>query len=79
MDRVFSEHPEPVKRELRDYIEDWEKLSMKKDYQRYRTRFLAKYGGLSLYDIDTEMRYSIDDKEMHFVTGEGYALIINTY
>ena len=50
MDRVFSEHSEPVKRELRAYIEDWEKLSMKKDDQRYRTRFLAKYGGLYLYD-----------------------------
>ena len=77
MDRVFSEHSEPVKRELRAYIEDWEKLSMKKDDQRYRTRFLAKYGGLSLYDINTEKRYSIDDKEMHFVKGEGYALIGN--
>ena len=77
MDRVFSEHSEPVKRELRAYIEDWEKISMKKDDQRYRTRFLAKYGGLSLYDIDTEKRYSIDDKEMHFVKGEGYALIGN--
>ena len=42
---------------------------MKKDDQRYRTRFLAKYGGLSLYDIDTEKRYSIDEKEMHFLKG----------
>ena len=50
---------------------------MKKDDQRYRTRFLDKYGGLSLYDIDTEKRYSIDEKEMHFVKGEGYALIDN--
>ena len=50
---------------------------MKKDDQRYRTRFLARYGGLSLYDIDTEKRYSIDEKEMHFVKGEGYALIGN--
>ena len=50
---------------------------MKKDDQRYRTRFLAKYGGLSLYDIDTQKRYSIDKKEMHFVKGEGYALIGN--
>ena len=33
--------------------------------------------GLSLYDIDTEKRYSIDDKEMHFLKGEGYALIGN--
>ena len=50
---------------------------MKKYEQRYHTRFLAKYGGLSLYDIDTEKRYSIDEKEMHFVKGEGYALIGN--
>ena len=66
VDRIFSDHPAPVKRELRAYIEDCEKLSMKKDDQRYRTRFLAKYGGFSLYDIDTQKRYSIDDKEIHF-------------
>ena len=50
---------------------------MKKDYQIYHTRFLDKYGGLSLYDIDTEKRYSIDEKEMNFVKGEVYALIGN--
>ena len=50
---------------------------MKKDYQTSRTRFLANYGGLSLYDIDTEKRYSIDDKEINFVKGDGYALIGN--
>ena len=50
---------------------------MKKDDQRYCTHFLANYGGLSLYDIDTEKRYSIDDKEIHFVKGDGYALIGN--
>ena len=55
VDGVFSEHSEPVKRELIAYIEDWEKLSMKKD----------------------DKRYSIDEKEMHFVKGEGYALIGN--
>ena len=58
----IPEHPEPVKRELRAYIEDWGKLSMKKDGQISCTRFLAKYGGLSFYDIDTEKRYSVDDK-----------------
>ena len=52
MERVFSEHSEPAKREPRAYIEDWEKLLMKKDDQRSRTRFLDKYGELSLYDID---------------------------
>ena len=52
---------------------------MKKDDQRYRTRFLEKYGGLSIYDIDMEKRYSIDDKEINFVKGDGYALIGNPY
>ena len=50
---------------------------MKKCDQRYSTRFLAKYGGLSLYDIDMEKRYSIDDKEIHFVKVDGYALLGN--
>ena len=50
---------------------------MNKDDQRSRTRFLANYGGLYLYDIDTEKRYSIDDKEIDFVKGDGYALICN--
>ena len=44
VDRVFSEHSEPVKRELRSYIEDWGNLSMNKDDQRFRNRLLAKYG-----------------------------------
>ena len=74
MDQVFSEHSEPVKRELRV---TGGKLSMKKYDQRSHTCFLAKYGGLSLYDIDTEKRYSIDDKEIHFVKGDRYALIGN--
>ena len=50
---------------------------MKKYDQRYCNRFLSKYGGLSLYYIDTEKRYSIDEKEMHLVKGEIYALIGN--
>ena len=50
---------------------------MKKDDQRYRTRLLAKCGGIYLYDSDTEKRYSIDDKEIHFVKGDRYALIGN--
>ena len=66
VEKLFSEHSESVKRELRAYIEDWEIFLMKKYDQRSRTRFLAKYGGLSLYDIDTGKRYSIDDKEIHF-------------
>ena len=50
---------------------------MKENDQRTRTRFFAKYGGLSLYDIDFGKRYSIDDEWIQFVKGEGYALIGN--
>ena len=38
---------------------------------------MAKYGGLSLYDIDTEKRYSVDDKDINFIKVYGYALIGN--
>ena len=47
---------------MRSYIEDWERLSINKYDQRYRTCFLENYGGLSIYDIDMEKIYSIDDK-----------------
>ena len=50
---------------------------MKKNDQRNRTRFLDKHRGLSLYDINFEKRYSIGDKYIHFVKGDGYALIGN--
>ena len=52
---------------------------MKKNGQRNRTHFLAKYGELSLYAIDFEKRYSIDDEDIHFVKGDVYALIGNPY
>ena len=77
MERVFSEHSEPVKREPRAYIEDWETFPINKDDQISRTRFLARYGGLYFYNIDMEKRYSIDDKGIIFVKGDGYALIGN--
>ena len=38
---------------------------------------MAKYGGLSLYDIGMDNRYSIDDKDINFIKGDGYALIGN--
>ena len=50
---------------------------MKKNDQRNCNHFLAKYGGLSLYGIDFEKIYSIDDEDIHFVKGYGYALIVN--
>ena len=50
---------------------------MKKNDQIYQTRLFAKYGGLSIYDIYMDKRYSIDDKDIRFVKGDGYALIGN--
>ena len=77
MEKIFSYHSEPVKRELRSYNEDWERLSMKKNDQITCTCFLAKFGGLSIYDINMDKRHSIDDKGIHFVKGDGYALTGN--
>ena len=51
---------------------------MKENYQRTRTRFFSKYGGLSIYDINTENIYSIDYKGIHFVKVDRYALIDNS-
>ena len=52
---------------------------MKKYHQRTCTHFLDKYVGLFIYDIDMEKRYSIDDKYINFVKGDGYDLIDNPY
>ena len=48
---------------------------MKKNDQRTRTRFLNKYVGLSLYDINFEKRYPIDDEDIQFIKWDGYYLI----
>ena len=39
---------------------------MKKYDQRSRIRFLSKYGGLYLYDVDIDNRYTIDDEDINF-------------
>ena len=75
--KVFSDQPEPVKRDLRSYIEDWGKLSTRKNDKRTCNRFLAKYEGPSLYAIGFGNGYSIDDEDIHFLNGGGYALIDN--
>ena len=75
--KVFSDQSEPVKRELRAYIEDWGKLSMKKNDQRTHTCLLAKHIEISLYDNDFGSRYSIKNDKIHFVKGDRYALIGN--
>ena len=38
---------------------------------------MVRYGGLSLYAIDLEKIYSIDDEDIQFVKGDGNALIGN--
>ena len=45
--------------------------------QRNRTWFLSKYGGLSIYGIDVEMRYFIDDEDIKFLKRYEYALFGN--
>ena len=50
---------------------------MKKNYQRTRTRFLSKYGGLYIYYFSFGKRYYIDDEDIHFVKGYGYDLLGN--
>ena len=77
MEKLFSYQSKSVKRELRDYIEDWGKSSMRKNDHRTCTCFLAKHGGMSLYDIDFGKRYSIDGEDIHFVKSKVYALIGN--
>ena len=52
---------------------------MKKNDQQTHTCILAKYGGLSIYDIDFGKSYFIDDEENYFVNTYGYALIGNPY
>ena len=77
MEKSFSDQSEHVTRELRSYIEGCGKLLMNKNYRRNGTCFLAKYGGLSLYDIYFEKRYSIDDEDVYFLKGGGYSFIGN--
>ena len=55
----------------------FEKYPMKINYQRTCTRFLEKYCGLSLYDINYEKKYFIDDEYINFWKGDVYALIGN--
>ena len=76
-EKLFSYQPETVTIELRAYIEDWEKSIMKKKNQRTCILFLEKYGGLYLYDINFDKRYSIDDEDIHVMKGYGFDLIFN--
>ena len=50
---------------------------MKKHDQRSCARFLEKYGDLYIYDIKIKNRYTIDDKDIHFVKKYVYTFIGN--
>ena len=45
---IFNQS-EPFTRELRDCIKDLEEIAYKEYYQRTRTSFLAKCGGISIF------------------------------
>ena len=51
----------------------------RKNYQRTRTHILEKYDSPSIYDIDFEKKYFVDNDDIHFVKGYGYALVENPY
>ena len=50
---------------------------MEKHEERSCTWFLEKYGGISIYYIDIERRYTIDDKCINFIKKYVYASIGN--
>ena len=66
MEKVFSDQPEPVTRELIAYIEDMEISLVKKKYHITRTHFLEKYGRLSIYDIDLRKDIQLMTKALTF-------------
>ena len=50
VDKLFQNSHEAITRELKLYIEYWEKLHIKNKSQVSKTMFLEKYGSLDLYD-----------------------------
>ena len=54
------------------------KIHIKITAQWSHTRFLEKYGGLSLYDEDLKKGYKIDNGGINFVKNYGLDWILNT-
>ena len=54
VEKLFHNKYEAITRELKMYIEEWEKTHIKNKSQVSKTTFLAKYGSLALYDEDLE-------------------------
>ena len=50
VERILQNSDEVIIRELKLYIEDWEKLHINNNSQLLCTMFLKKYGSLDMYD-----------------------------
>ena len=50
VDKLLPNQGETITRELKIYIEEWEKMHIKNKSQVLKAMFLAKYGSLDLYD-----------------------------
>ena len=48
------------------YLEDWEKLHLRKKDDVSKAKFLQKYGGLEFDDVDLPVHYVIDNTQLHF-------------
>ena len=59
VENLFQNSDEAITRELKFYIEDWEKLHIKSKSQVSKAMFIAKYGSLDLYDEDLKNKLSL--------------------
>ena len=75
VERLFQNSYEEIIRELKLYIEDWEKLNIKNKSQLSCAMFLAKYGSLDLYYEDMEKRFIIEHEQLEFDKNSGCTLI----
>ena len=60
VEKLFQNSDEAITRELKLYIEEWEKSNIKNKSQLSKSMFLAKYVSLALYDEDPKKRFIID-------------------
>ena len=54
VEKLFPNEDEAITREMKVYIEEWEKMHIKNSSQVSKTMFLAKYWSLALYDENLE-------------------------
>ena len=72
---MFQNSDEAITIELKLYIEEWEKLQIKKKSQVSKAIFLAKYGSLALYDEYLEEIFTIDHEQLKSDKNAGWTLI----